>query len=631
MLPLATLQSDVPRLHRLFSDHCVLQRGRPIPVFGFAPAGRRVRVALDRTARDLTAGPDGTFRGVFPALRAGTGHTLSLDGRVVARDVAVGEVWIASGQSNMEWPQAEADDYETAKREARADVRSLNVTRRATGDPLREVDTAWVVATPDSVGTFSAVGNAFAKELARELKVPVGILNSSYGGTPAEAWLSEQALLSRPELASFVTNFQAGLKDYPAAKAAYDKLYAEYTKGREGLAEPGPEAVPTVPGPWREVTLPNSVEVIEGKAVDGAFQFKRTVTLTDAQAAGAATLRLGAIDDYDTVYVNGRKVASTGREQPEWWQRLRVYPLPGGTFRAGENEIVVRMVDDAQGGGFTSPAGELRLETVAGQVALAGPWTYAPERIVAGEAPPQPYGPENPYSPGGLYRGMIEPLRGYGVRGAIWYQGESNVGRAPQYRILMTSLIEDWRRTFARPDLGFFIVSLANFQARRDEPGDSAWAELRDAQRYVAETVPGAGLAAAIDIGDADDIHPRNKREVGRRLALQALAKTYGRKGLVFEGPVPKVAKRTAEGVEIAFDTPARTLDGTAPLGFAVRTSKGWAWARALVRDGKVALTSPDGGAIEAVRYGWGDNPAVSLVGPTGLPAHPFELAVPKV
>lgn len=612
-------------LDGLFTDHCVVQRDKPIRIFGVAPGLAKVRVTFDRDTRTVPV-KDGRFLAIFPKRRKATGLTIGLEGKTVATDVAIGEVWIASGQSNMEWPVAASDDLDRAKREADPRVRMITIVKRAEITPVRSVDAKWVVASADTVGGFSGVANSFAHHLAKKLDVPVGIVHSSWGGTPAESWISRSALESAKTARPLLERMDAEMKDFPAAKAEYDRKKAIYDAERAVLDTPAPATPPVMNG-WRKATLPASLETLEGKAVDGAFWVRKTVVLSADMAAAATTLRLGAIDDFDTVYVNGKRVAGTGKETPEWWSVSRKYALPAGTFRAGPNEIAVRVVDTQQGGGFTSSPSDLAIDTVVGLVPLAGEWEYRAEGLLTGEAPPAPMGPGNPWLPTSLSSGMIAPIEDLNIGGAIWYQGESNAGRAAQYKELMTALVTDWRERFRDKELPFIQTLLANFMPRKAEPSESGWAELREAQDHVYRTIPQFGQVSAMDIGDADDIHPRNKREVGRRMAILAASFFFDLKDEEAESPWAFRVRPFGSTAIVDFVSAKvlKTTDGARPKGFAVRSKDGpWVWAEARIVGRTVELTHPKGEVIDAVRYGWADNPELNLTNGAGLPAFPF-------
>jgi sialate O-acetylesterase len=383
-----------------------------------------------------------------------------------------------------------------------------------------------------------------------------------------------------------------------------------------------------VPGLWQD----------QGLAINGAVWFRRTFVVKREDAKSDFELELGPIDDFDETYVNGQKIGGLGPDVRDAWKTPRKYKIPSALLKAGKNVVAVRAFDNYGGGGFHGAPTEVRVfpaGRVAAAQSLSGKWRYLVEwsvrqpKELLGQEPQPPAGPNNQNSPGVLFDGMIAPLVPYGLRGAIWYQGEANVGRAAEYRVLLPTLIDDWRVRF-RSELPFYIVSLANFMARSPTPQESAWAELRDAQAFVAATVPRTGLAVAIDIGEAGDVHPKNKRDVGQRLALIALARAYG-KVLEFSGPMLESAKIESGKIRLTFSHAEGGLKLAPrtgkPAGFAIAgADKRFFWADTRLEGKSAVLSSKAVAAPRFVRYGWADNPEVNLVNSLGLPTGPFEV-----
>jgi sialate O-acetylesterase len=382
---------------------------------------------------------------------------------------------------------------------------------------------------------------------------------------------------------------------------------------------------------WKTMELPQYWEKA-GLDVDGAIWFRRTLEIPADWTGRDLVLTLGSIDDFDTTYFAGAQVGATGRETPGYWSHPRRYTLPGSAVRAGRTVIAVRVFDRAGEGGFGGPASAMRLELAAGDgaqpILIAGTWRYQIERGVPSVTPDwgsQPVAPDQQGAPTTLYNAMIAPLTPYAIRGAIWYQGENNAGRAFQYRTLFRALIRDWRRAWGLGDLPFDFVQLANFMARPEQPGESEWAELREAQA-MALVEPNTGMATAVDIGEAGDIHPLNKQEVGRRLALVALARTYGQ-AIEYSGPVYRSHAAKGAKVRLRFDHAAGLAprDGTAIKGFAVAGGdRHFVWAQALIDGDSIVVWSDTVPKPVAVRYAWADNPDANLVNGAGLPAPPF-------
>ncbi len=626
--------APLPFLHPLFADHMVLQRDREVPVWGWTRPDARVRVTmLGRTATGR-AGRDGRWEVTIGPFPAGGPTTLTVAGpqSVTLSDVLIGDVWICSGQSNMSMGIGEARN---AQEEIAAadlpEVRLCTVPARIEFRPVPVPDTQWERCTPATVSTggwggFSAVAYFFGRALHRELKVPVGLIHTSWGGTIAEAWVSRESLTRLPEFAKPLADLDRDVATWAKGAAAFDQAVAAWWKANDpGTASsPGWESPLHDDADWPVMTLPTKWEEAGLPDFDGVVWFRRTIIVPPAWAGHDLTLHLGKVDDRDVTFVNGTRVGATDR-----WDLDRVYTIPGRLVQANHNVVAVRVLDTGGAGGLYGPAEDMWIAPAnAGpveRIAVTGPWKYRATADLHKHPMPQPMN-ENPNRVTVLSNGMIEPLVPFGIRGAIWYQGESNVGRAEQYARLLPTLIEDWRARFRSGEFPFEIVQLANFTDPPAAPGEDAWAELREAQAHTAATVPGAGLAVAIDIGEAKDIHPKNKQEVGRRLALAALHGAYGRPG-EWSGPGFRSMAVMGGTARLEFDhaTGPKTPDGRPVKGFAVAGADGrFTWAEAKL-DGEAVLVSAAGvPAPVAVRYAWAANPVCNLVNGAGLPAVPF-------
>jgi sialate O-acetylesterase len=379
---------------------------------------------------------------------------------------------------------------------------------------------------------------------------------------------------------------------------------------------------------WKSVPAGSKVEDIVGHEFDGSFWFRQTVNLPDSWYGKGLKLELGALDDYDDTYFNGVRVGRTDDKTDNAWSVPRVYSVAPGIIRRGANTIAIRVFNAQGPGGMTGPADQMRLSLADGSdsISLNKPWLFKTEQELDPNAarPHLPMGPGNPNAPAELYNGMIAPLIPYAIRGAIWYQGEANVGRAEEYTHLFPDMIRDWRARWGEGLFPFYFVQLANYLPRMDQPGDSAWAELREAQAS-ALSLPHTGEAVIIDIGDANDIHPKNKKEVGRRLSLLALANTY-HEPIPYASPTYSHMEVLGSSVRIYFDNGSlTTTDGKPPRSFAVAgDDHKFFWATATIQGSSVTLTCPEVPHPVAVRYAWADNPDVNLVNHNGLPARPF-------
>lgn len=637
LLILSLLQAPTVQLNPLFSDGMVLQRGQDTPVWGKAAPGTGVFVEIAGQRAGARAGADGKWSLRLKSMKAGGPYNMkvtSSDGTTVTvRDILVGEVWVASGQSNMEFTEGGASDYEQAKAESKNEVRMFTVTKLSSEEPQTEVKGSWVAASPTTVHTFSAVGLAFANELNRKLGVPVGIIHTSWGGTPAESWTSRPTLNAHPNLKPMLDRHLAEMKDYPAAYAKYQQdlntWMGERQDGQNEGFMNGWASLEFNDVAWKAGQAPIVIESIVGQDFDGAFWMRKTIDVPKEWVGKELKLELGAIDDFDTTYFNGVRVGKMGPEVDNAYATPRVYRVAPGIVREGKNVIAVRVMDTGGAGGMGSLPIDLKIGVADGSASLplAGEWKVQVEHKLDASRPrpASPVGPGHPWAPGGLYNGMIAPLIPYGIRGAIWYQGESNADRAYQYRELFPTMISDWRKNWQEGDFPFGFVQLANYMQRKDQPGPSQWAELREAQSMTLKTLKNTGQAVIIDIGEAGDIHPKNKREVGRRIALWALNRTYG-KPIAYCGPV--YTGFTAEGstIRVRFDFgPVASTDGLAPRGFSVAGADGvFHWAQAKMDGSTVIVSSTEVAKPVAVRYGWADNPDVSLTNSTGIPASPF-------
>lgn len=625
LLLLAPLAWCEVRLATIFSDHMVLQRERAIPVWGRSRAGEDIVVELNGQSAAAKADSDGRWRVLLKAERAGGPYQLRVrgDNTITLGDVLVGDVWLAGGQSNMEWSVAQAANATAEIAQSNFPlIRHIKVSRKLAFQAAADIaPTPWHVASPAHSGEFSAIGYFFARKLHQETGVPMGILNASWGGSDAEVWLSPQALASHPELT--LTPMPADATQYSASYQARMLAVVQRWQGalalESGIANgwmnpdlddsawPGLQA----PKLWEDQGLPD---------LDGVVWYRRELNLTPAQAASAASLQLGMIDDCDETFLNGQRVGGLCQ-----WDAPRRYALPAGLLRTGRNVLAVRVTDTGGGGGFHGAENLMRLQTEAGDVALAGRWRARVESIQTKTVLNGPNG-----LPTLAFNAMLAPLTDFPLRGVIWYQGESNVTRAHQYLQTFPWLIQDWRQQWRQPDLPFYFVQLASYlPLANNRLSGSAWAELRDAQRQTLK-LSGTGMAVATDVGDANDIHPRNKQAVGLRLALHALKNQYGQKKLAANGPVFRSLRQRGAQLELSFDELGGGLlaagsDGVLH-GFTVAdASQQFHHAQARIQGNKVIVWHADIKRPIAVRYGWVDNPEQSnLVNRAGLPASPF-------
>ena len=624
------------RLPSIIGDNMVLQQRMKIRIWGKASVGEHVTVTFEKKSVNTVADQQGHWQVWLGPLKPGGPSELTIKGSNVLtiRNVLVGEVWICSGQSNMEWPLIHTVNGSEAVAQANyPEIRLFTVGHKTSESALDDVQGRWVVTTPEDAANFSAVGYFFGREIYQHLKAPIGLINTSWGGTPAEAWTSAEALKSSPELQPILDRYETSLKALPETKEAYERalvqweeknLYVDGENKGEALGYADPA---TSTADWAKMDLPKQFEAA-GLLIDGVVWFRKVVDVPASWAGKDLVLNLTSIDDYDLTYFNGTKIGGTGRETPDSYMIPRKYSVPGSLVRSGPNVIAVRVFDRAGEGGF-GRAGEMSLRVDdADQISLRGTWDYKvelalePKQVDWGSRP-ELVGASNQNSPSVLYNAMLAPLFPFALRGAIWYQGESNAGRAYQYRALFPTMIRNWRSAWGS-DFPFFFVQLPNWRARQDLPGESDWAELREAQAMTLRE-PRTGMAIAIDLG-GEDLHPRNKLDVGRRLAALALANVY-KEAIISSGPLFDRFRIDGNQVRISFKYAQglSTSDGGGVKGFALAgADHRFVWADARIEGETVVVSSPTILKPVAVRYGWGDNPDVNLYNKANLPAAPF-------
>jgi sialate O-acetylesterase len=618
----------------LFGNHMVLQQKQPIAVWGWADSGGKVIVRFDGQNEEARVDESGQWSVTLQPHQSGGPFEMIILGENIIRfsDIYVGEVWICSGQSNMEWTLSQSENGEQAISESDFPaMRMLRVDHNVSFQPLKNIGTAgWQVCSPATVPDFSGVGYFFGRMLYEKLNVPVGLIQTTWGGTVAEAWTSESGLAGFPEFSEAIRtmnaqwhyessfeeqsqNYEKAQQDWIDSVSALDEGWSE--KGL-GWANPG-----MIADDWLIASLPGLWEGTEIGDYDGIVWYRKTVFVPDSLANDRWILSLGLIDDIDITWVNGIRVGSINI-----YNRLRQYEIPADVIHAGYNVIVVRVLDHHGGGGVWGAENQMSLTGDGRHVLpLAGEWLYkigVPKENVP-PVPPEVVGIEN--SPTVLFNAMVHPLIPYTMQGVIWYQGESNADRAYQYRTLFPALIEDWRTRWNR-EFPFYFVQLANYMAVVKEPGESEWAELREAQTK-ALSLPNTGMAVIIDIGEATDIHPRNKQEVGKRLALNALVSTY-HQNLIPSGPLYQSMRIENKGIRLFFDHTdgglmikgGQTLNGFSIAG----PDRKFVWGDAVIDGETVIVRSASVKNPVAVRYAWANNPICNLYNGAGLPASPF-------
>ena len=662
---LATLAGLAPccaevRLPAFFSNHMVLQKHARVPIWGKANPGEAIKVTLNGQAQSATTDAHGKWMVCLDLNESAAGpFEMTIEGtnKIVLSDVVVGELWIASGQSNMEFALSSTlDGAREIAGSANPMLRHFKVAKHAAEQPLDEVSGTWVAADPGTSGSFTAVGYYFAKKLQSELKVPVGILNSSWGGTPSEAWTSLEALESVPELKAAHEQTQEQLGKLATLKKAYTDALSAWLKdsGREDRSTSD-----TAPFAAIDATTEGWTQINAGEAKGerlpnaGAIWVRKEIELPPTK--GNWELRLFPGNALDTIYWNGKLLKKPTQIQDVidiGATRKTFLSIPARAVVNGRNVLAIRFYSPISPAKFKNPefiaqSGEIKL--------FPGKWLAkaefelpAPTADQLAKCPkPVPAITGCTYA-AQMFNGMINPLLPYAMRGVIWYQGESNTSNAFQYRKAFPTMIADWRNRWGRGDFPFYFCQLANMTPKASTPAESAWAELREAQSMTL-SLPNTGQAVLIDLGESGDIHPRNKKDVGERLARIALAKEYGRQveysGPVFDGmrieqghavlrfkhtagglvaaPVPEtynVITALKQTARLVRNSPNSQLEGFAISGADHR----WVWADAKIEGESVVVSSEKVATPVAVRYAWANNPTCNLYNRAGLPASPF-------
>lgn len=635
-------------LAAIFQDRAILQRGQPVAVWGWGPPRARIKVTLGPDSAYGISSGRGRFEIWLPPPAENQELTLEVRApdlpAVQARTVhglLAGEVWLASGQSNMAMTLAECAEHGAAAISAAndPDLRFFTVARTASLGPQDDVSGEWLAATPENARNFSAVAWFFAATLRRELGVPVGVMDSSYGGTPIEAWMSRQAHACSRHLAVTTADYHR----YAHSQTRWANVASEGgAVSRTFPPDPGrsPEsdrwADPDFDDTgWPTMTLPSAWQK-HGHDFSGVFWFRRTVSLPDAWRGRDLVVELGAADKQDIAFANGVEIGRTGTGmEDQYWNRPRVYPIPSGLTGSDIRLVLaVRVYSFVYDGGLIGPCLRLRCpeRTDDPPVSLDGGWRYAVEHNfghVPGDHDPGHLTPQSPHI---LFDNMIAPLAPVGLRGALWYQGERNVAHAESYADHLRDLIADWRRLWGRGDFPWFVVQLPAHLAPFGHEPDSGWAQLRESQLKAARTTPGATIVMALDAGEAFDIHPKNKVPVGQRLAKAALVRVYGHPGTA-TGPLPLEAVPGPDGIRVRFELDGAglaTADNAAPRTVYLGGPDGrWHTASARIESNELVAFSPDCPDPTAIAYAWAGNPeGANLVNSDGHPASSFRLPV---
>jgi sialate O-acetylesterase len=618
------------KLPRLVRDSMVLQRDIPVKIWGWAAPGEKVTVKFNSKSYKTKTGTDGKWSVTLSPLKAGGPYTMDISGsnKLSLKDILIGDVWFCSGQSNMVH-QMNIHDVTYAKDIAMANYPQIRhfwiPTLTSLEGPKDDLPTGfWKSANPQDVRPFSAVAYFFARMIYEKYHIPIGLINASVGGTPIEAWTSEEGLKDLPALTSTIQKNKdtAYINDITRKALAANANRQPVPLRDKGLTGPKPwYDITYVPSGWKNIAVPGYWEDQGTKDLNGVVWYRKEIDVPASMTGKPARVFLGRIVDADILYINGKLVGSTSYMYPQ-----RRYNVPADLLKSGKNILVVKVTNNNGKGGFV-PDKPYCLFAGNDSIDLKGYWQYKVGEVFM---PRSEFGAGGGISaqnqPAALYNAMVAPAINYAIKGILWYQGEANTSRAVEYAKLQPAQIIDWRDKWHEGDVPFLFVQLPNFMDANYIPSESQWAELRESQ-VKSLVVPNTGMAVGIDLGEWNDIHPDNKKDVGERLALIAEKLAYG-ENIAYSGPIFQSASIEGNKIVISFShatSGLKTKDGEEPREFAVAgADKKFVWAKAKI-DGDKIIVSADGITNPIyVRYAWADNPDVNLYNKEGLPASPF-------
>lgn len=610
-------------LPKIFSDNMVLQRNGLIPIWGWADANEKIEVRFNNQVKSVKAGKNGKWLIRLDAENAGGPYDMTIKGKntVQIRNILVGEVWLCSGQSNMEWTVGQSMN---AKQEIAAAnnlfIRHIKIQRDISSLPQNDINAGdWQICDSTTVANFTGVGYFFAKNLYNELKIPVGLINSSWGGTNIETWISREAFENSDEFKEMIAGMpKIDLDSLSKLKVKGSVMRIEALQGTkmEGMNTSQFRELSFDDSKWPVLNQPQLWEEQSIGELDGIVWLRKTIVLTSLDLTKEATLVLSKIDDNDITYVNGIKVGSTNQ-----WDANRRYTIPPGVLKEGKNVIAVRVEDTGGGGGIYGDAADVKLILYNASLPLSGEWKFQVESVIK---------TTNQNSlPSLCFNAMISPLIPFAFQGVLWYQGESNAGRSYQYRKAFPLLINDWRQKWNNSSMPFYFVQLATF----NNPGNSnegcGWAELREAQTMTL-SLPNTGMCVTTDlVTNPKDIHPTNKQDVGKRLAALALNNLYS-KNMICNGPIYKSMEIKNDQVILSFDNIGTGLYTPDKYGYIrgfemAGKDQVFHYAKAFIKGNTVVLFNEKVENPVAVHFGWiGDASDCNLFNKEGYPAVPF-------
>ncbi len=625
-----TLKAEV-RLPAMVSDGMVLQRNADLKIWGWADPGEALALKFNGKKYRATASAEGLWEIIIKPQKAGGPHTMEIEAsnRILIRDILIGDVWLCAGQSNMDHyfgRHTERYAREIAN-SGNSEIRQLLVPKNDPMDgPAADADMKWVAANPESILDFTVVGYFFAKKLYDEYQVPMGIIKASVGGTKIESWTSEEGLSDFPELmarmeknrdtayVNTVNREAAADRKTKAPKEVYDRGLLSEPKWYEPEYAARELKPINIPGYWEDQGI---------RDLDGVVWYRREVEVPESMTGVEALVKLGRITDADEFYINGNLIGKTTYTYPQ-----RRYTVPAGVLKPGINLFVVRMVNHSGKGGFI-PDKPYYLLAGSDTIDLKGTWHYRVGEVFPKLKYKQAIRGQD--QPAALYNGMIAPLTSCAIRGAIWYQGESNASDPEGYSRLLPNLIRDWRAQFRHEDMPFIIAQLPNYMDVDYSPAESNWAQMREVQLQTARTTLNTGLGINIDLGEWNDIHPGDKKPVGERMALQAMEISYGETALVSSGPICRSHRKEGKRIILSFDNVGSGLvsgNGEELAHFALAGADGnFRWAKAVIEENTVVVWCEEISDPIYLRYAWADNPDfANLYNREGLPASPFRI-----
>lgn len=613
------------KLPGYFTDNMMLQRDMPIKIWGWGNRYETVTVSIHDQKVNTRCKKDGTWEIILSPIPYGGPYSLTVQGKensIKIENILIGDIWLCSGQSNMEWTvEQSANSKQEVQNANYPEIRALKVPKSIKNSPQDNFNAQWEICSPSTVGAFSGIAYYYARALYKKVQIPIGIINASWGGTDIETWISDEAFTALPSNVQKQYNMEVvnNLEEYIRQNKGQKQAFLDAMENDPGINNqwfiPGFNTVA-----WEEMKVPGEWGTTPLSLIDGHVWFKYDLNLTCTEAGRPATLSLGTIDDADITWVNGTKVGNASG-----WDTPRIYSIPPGILKEGSNNITVRVTDNGGSGGMWGQEADIYLEIDNTRHSLAGNWKYQMS-VANADYHVLDITPNMVHS--SLYNTMIHPLTPFRIKGVIWYQGENNVGAGYDYRTLFQTQIKDWRTRWGY-ELPFYWVQLANLYPEDTTPVGSSWAELRESQAMTLE-LPHTGQATIYDIGDAYSIHPTNKQEVGKRLSLIALHKDYGRDSLVYSGPTfqnvsfkenTAVITMNTYGSQLTIHNKYGYLEGFSIAG----EDRKFVWAKAFIdANGKIIVYNENIAEPVAVRYAWSNNPAANLFNAQGLPAIPF-------